>query len=31
MTLDATLMKQLEASNWNENGLEFHVFNSQKE
>jgi uncharacterized protein YjbI with pentapeptide repeats len=31
MTLDNTFMKKLEASNWNENNFEFHVFNSQKE
>ncbi|TLX71642.1 hypothetical protein E9993_19950 [Labilibacter sediminis] len=31
MALDHNLMKELEASNWNENGSEFHVFNNQKE
>lgn len=31
MSINKNLIKQLEANNWNENGSDFHVFNSQEE
>jgi len=31
MDLNENLIKQLEDSNWNENGSKFHIFNSQEE